>query len=147
MKLLRKEQSLVLWCFSASLLLSSCGGAGPECGSSDTRNSLVKIVSDDTNNKLVNFAVKNSSSVAAMVGDTITEAEKSAIWEKARRSAVYRLDDTILMKSRNRAAQEVNCIGLLYVTVADVTAEKEVEFKVKQTPDGDIIVSVNPFLF
>jgi len=35
MKLLGKEQSLVLWCFSASLLLSSCGGAGPECGSLD----------------------------------------------------------------------------------------------------------------
>ena len=47
MKLLRKEQSLVLWCFSASLLLNSCGGAGPECGSldTDTRNSVVKIVS------------------------------------------------------------------------------------------------------
>ena len=51
------------------------------------------------------------------------------------------------MKSRNRAAQEVACIGLLYVTVADVTAEKGVEFKVKQTPDGKIVVSVNPFLF
>jgi hypothetical protein len=141
------KQSLVLWCFSASLLLSSCGSTGPECGSLDNRNSLVKIVSDDTNNKLVNFAVKNSSSVAAMVADTKTETEKSAIWEKARQSAVYRLDDTILMKSRNRAAQEVTCVGLLYVTVADVTAEKEVEFKVKQTLDGKIVVSVNPFLF
>jgi len=76
MKLVRKEQSLVLWCFSASLLLSSCGGTGPECGSLDTRNSVVKIVSDDNNNKLVNYAVKNSSSVAAMVGDTKSEAEK-----------------------------------------------------------------------
>ena len=141
------KQSLVLWCFSASLLLSSCGSTGPECGSLDNRNSLVKIVSDDTNNKLVNYAVKNSSSVAAVVGDTKTEAEKSAVWEKARQSAVYRLDDTILMKSRNRAAQEVTCVGLLYVTVADVTAEKEVEFKVKQTLDGKIVVSVNPFLF
>ena len=144
---LRKEQSLVLWCFTASLLLSSCGSAGPECGSLDTRNSVVKIVSDDDNNKLVNYAVKNSSSVAAMVGDTKSEAEKLGIWEKARRGAVYRLDDTILMNSRNRAAQEVTCIGLLYVTVADVTAQKEVEFKVKQTADGKIIVSVNPFLF
>jgi hypothetical protein len=35
----------------------------------------------------------------------------------------------------------------LYVTVADATAQKEVEFKVKQTADGKIIVSVNPFLF
>ena len=149
MKLLRKEQSLVLWCFSASLLLSSCGGGGPECGSldADTRNSVVKIVSDDSSNKLVNYAVKNSSSVAAMVGDTKSEAEKLGIWEKARRGAVYRLDDTILMNSRNRAAQEVTCIGLLYVTVADATAQKEVEFKVKLTADGKIIVSVNPFLF
>jgi hypothetical protein len=146
-KLLRKERSLVLWFLSASLLLSSCGGAGPECGSLDTRNSLVKIVSDDTNNKLVNYAVENSSSVAAMVGDAKSEAEKSAILEKARQGALYRLDDTILMKSRNRAAQEVTCIGILYVTVADVTAEKGVEFKVKRTPDGNIIVSVNPFLF
>ena len=142
MKLLRKEQSLVLWCFCASLLLSSCGGAGPECGSLDTR-----IVSDDNNNKLVNYAVKNSSSVAAMVGDTKSEAEKLGIWEKARQGAVYRLDDTILMNSRNRAAQEVTCSGLLYVTVADATAQKELEFKVKQTADGKIIVSVNPFLF
>ena len=147
MKLLRKEQPLVFWCFSASLLLSSCGGAGPECGSLDARNSVVKIVSDDNNNKLVNYAVKNSSSVAAMVGDTKSEAEKLGIWEKARQGAVYRLDDTILMNSRNRAAQEVTCIGLLYVTVADATAQKEVEFKVKQTADGKIIVSVNPFLF
>jgi hypothetical protein len=51
------------------------------------------------------------------------------------------------MNSRNRAAQEVTCIGLLYVTVADATAQKEVEFKVKQTADGKSIVSVNPFLF
>ena len=147
MKPLRKDQSLVLSCFSASLLLSSCGGVGPECDSLDNRYSVVKIVSDDNNNKLVNFAVKNSSWVAAMVGDTKSQAEKFEIWEKAKQGAVYRLDDTILMNSRNRAAQEVICIGLLYVTVADVTAEKEVRFKVKQTADGKIVVTVNPFLF
>jgi hypothetical protein len=146
MKLFRKEQSLVLWCFTASLLLSSCGGAGPECGSLDTRKSVVRIVSDDNNNALVNYAVKNSSSVAEMA-DTKSEAEKSRIWEKARQGAIYRLDDTILMNSRNRAAQEATCSGLLYVTVADVTAQKEVEFKVKRTADGKIIVSVSPFLF
>jgi hypothetical protein len=33
------------------------------------------------------------------------------------------------------------------VTVADATAQKEIEFKVKQTADGNIIVSVNSFLF
>jgi hypothetical protein len=51
------------------------------------------------------------------------------------------------MNSRDRAGQEITCTGLLYVTVADATAQKEVEFKVKQTADGKIIVSVNPFLF
>jgi hypothetical protein len=111
MKLFRKEQSLVLGCFSVFVLLSGCGGTEPECDSLDTRNSVVKIVSDDNSNALVNYAVKNSSWVAAMVGDT-SEAEKSAIWEKARQAAVYRLDDTILMNSRNRAAQEVTCSGL-----------------------------------
>src|SRR6202521_2170197 len=146
MKLFREEQR-VLGCFSVLLLLSGCGGVEPECDSLDTRNSIVKIVSDDNNNALVNYAVKNSSSVAAMVGDTKSEAEKLAIWENARQGAVYRLDDTVLMNSRNRAAQEVTCIGLLYVTVADATAQKELEFKVKQTADGKIIVSVNPFLF
>ena len=129
------------------LLLNGCGEAEPECDSLDTRNSVVEIISDDSNNAPVNYAIKNSSSVAAMVGDTKSEAEKLEIWEKARQGAVYRLDDTILMNSRNRAAQEVTCSGLLYVTVADVTAQKEVEFKVKQTADGKIIVSVNPFLF
>jgi hypothetical protein len=146
MKVFRREQSLVLWCLTASLLLSGCGGAEPECGSLDTRNSVVKIVSDDNKNALVNYAVQNSSSIAVMV-DTKSEAEKLGIWEKARQGAVYRLDDTTLMNSRNRAAQEVTCSGLLYVTVADVTAQKEVEFKVKRTADGKIIVSVNPFLF
>jgi hypothetical protein len=147
MKLFSKEQPFVLWCYSASLLLSSCGGSGPECGSLDTRNSVVKIVSDDNNNKLVNYAVKNSSSVAALVSDAKSEAEKLAIWEKARQGAVYRLDDTILTNSINRASKEVTCSGLLYVTIADATAQKEVEFKLKQTADGKIVVSVNPFLF
>jgi hypothetical protein len=113
----------------------------------DTRNSVVKIVSNDSNNKLVNYAVKNSSSVAAMVAGTTSQAEKLEIWEKARQGAVYRLDDTILMNPGSRTGQEVTCVGLLYVTVADVTAQKEIEFKVKQTADGKIIVSVNPFLF
>ena len=146
MKLFRKEQSLVLGCFSAFLLLSGCGGTEPECDSLDTRNSVVKIISDDNNNALVNYAIRNSSLVAAMVSDK-SETEKSEIWEKARQAAIYRLDDTILMNSRNRAAQEVTCSGLLSVTVADVIAQKEVEFKVKQTADGKSIVSVNPFLF
>jgi hypothetical protein len=147
MKPFGKKQLLALWWFSVLLLLNGCGGAEPECDSLDTHNSVVKIISDDRNNALVNYAVKNSNSVAAMVSDANTEAEKSAIWEKARQGAVYRLDDTILTNSRNWSTRAVTCSGLLYVTVGDTTAQKQVDFKVEQTTDGKMTVSVDPFLF
>jgi hypothetical protein len=146
MKPLRKKLPLVLWWFPVLLLLSGCG-LEPECDSLDTLNSVVKIISDDSNNALVNYAVRNSSSVAAMVSHTNTEAEKFAIWEKARQGAVYRLDDTILTNSRNRATRAVTCSGLLYVTVGDTIAQKQVDFKVELTTDGKMSVSVDPFLF
>ena len=41
MKLFREQEAL-LECLSVLLLLSGCGGAEPECGSLDTRNSVVK---------------------------------------------------------------------------------------------------------
>jgi hypothetical protein len=147
MKPFRKKQPLALWWFSVLLSLNGCGGAEPECDSLDTHNSVVKIISDDSNNALVNYAVKNSSSVAAMVSNTNAEAEKLAIWEKARQSAVYRLDDTILTNSRNRATRAVTCSGLLYVIVGDTIAQKQVDFKVERTTDGKMSVSVDPFLF
>jgi hypothetical protein len=147
MKPFRKKQPLALWWFSILLLLNGCGKAEPECGSLDTHNSVVKIISDDRNNKLVDYAVKNSSSVAAMVSNTNTEAEKLAVWEKARQGAVYRLDDTIFTNSRNRATRAVTCSGLLYVTVGDTIAQKQVDFKVERTTDGKMSVSVDPFLF
>jgi hypothetical protein len=171
MKLFRKKQSLALWYFCALPLLSGCGGAELECGSLETRNSVVKIVADNKNNSLVNYAIKNSSTVAEMVAhsasaarsanhaqgeeindeptksDANAEAEKSAIWEKAREDAIYTLDDAVRMNSRNSATRVVTCSGLLYVTVADITAQKEVEFTVEQTADGKIFVSVKPFLF
>ena len=148
MKLFGKEQSLFLRCFPVLLLLSGCGGAEPDCGSLDARNLVVKIVSDDNDNALVNYAVKNSNSVAAMLGDTKSEVEKLVIWEKAKQGAIYTLDDTILMNSRDRAAtRAVTCIGLLSVTVVDITAQKEVEFRLEQTTEGKMLVSVRPFLF
>ena len=147
MKPFRKKQPLALWWFSVLLFLNGCGGAEPECDSLDTHNSVVKIISDDSNNALVNYAVKNSSSVAAMVSHSNTEAEKLAIWEKARQGALYRLDDTILTNSRNRATRAVTCSGLLYVTVGDTIAQKQVDFKVERTTDGKMSVSVDPFLF
>ena len=117
MKLSREEQR-ILGCFSVLLLLGGCGGPELECDSPDSRGSVVKIVSDDSNNALVNYAAKNSDAVAAKASNANTEADKLSIWEKARQGAVYTLDDTIRMNSRNRATRAVTCTGLLYVTVA-----------------------------
>jgi hypothetical protein len=141
----RKQQPSFLWCFPALLLLSGCGETGPECGSVDARNSVVRTVADNRNNPLLDFAAKNSDSVDEKVSRANSEAEKSAILEKAKQDATYSLDDTIVMNSRT--ARAANCTGLLYVKVGDTVAQKEVEFKVEQTADGKISVSVSPFLF
>jgi len=142
-----RERRLAFGCLPVLLLLSGCGGTEPECDSLDTRNSVIKVVSDDSNNALVNYAAKNSSAVEAMLRKTNSEAEKSAILEKARQGAAYRLDDTIRMNSRNKAKRTVTCSGLLYATVEDATAQKQVDFKVEQTADGNVLVSVSPFQF
>ena len=142
-----REGRSAFGCIPALLLLSGCGAATPECDSLDARDAVVKIVSDDSNNALVNYAVKNSSAVAARVSKTNTEAEKLAVLERARQGAGYRLDDAISTNSRNKAKQAVTCTGLLYVTVEDVTVQKEVDFKVDQIADGKISISVSPFRF
>jgi hypothetical protein len=146
MNLSRERQSSVLWCLPALLLLSGCGEAtGPECGSPDARNSVVRTVADNRNNPLLDFAAKNSDSVDEKVSHANSEAEKSAILEQAKQDATYSLDDSIVVNSRT--ARTASCTGLLYVKVGDTVAQKEVEFKVEQAADGKISVSVSPFLF
>ena len=142
-----KAQFLVLGYFSILLSLSGCGGAELECDSLESRKSVVKIIADDNNNALVNYAANNSSVVAAMVGNANTKADRLMILEEAKRGAVYKLDDTIRMNSKNRTAHVVTCSGTLDVTVADTTAEKQVDFRVEQASDGKMSVSVDPFLF
>jgi len=139
------ERRTMLWGLPALLLLSGCGQAGPECDTPDTRSSVLKIISGNSNNALVDYAARNSSAVEASVNNARTEVEKSAILDKARQGASYKLDDTIGMNSRSRRA--ASCSGLLYATVEDATAEKQVDFKVEQAPDGKLSVSVTPFQF
>ena len=141
----RKQQPSFLWCLPALLLLSGCGETGPECGSVDARNFVVRALADNRNNSLLDFAAKNSDSVDEKVSHANSEAEKSAILEQAKQDATYALDDTIVMNSRT--ARAASCTGLMSVKVGDTVAQKEVEFKVEQTADGKISVSVSPFLF
>jgi hypothetical protein len=152
MRLIREGQAFLAR-FFLLLLLIGCGDADQageqECRSLDARSSVLKILSDDENNKLVAFALKNSSSLDAMMNAAKSEIEKLAILDGAKKGAVYSLNGTILMKSRDKASREVTCIGILSVTVLDTSAEKEIEFRVKQTTDRNRtpLVSVSPFLF
>ena len=141
----RTKQSSVLWCLPALLLLSGCGETGPECGSPEARNTVVRTVAANRNNPLLDFAAKNSDSVDEKVSHANSEAEKTAILEQAKQDATYSLDDSIFVNSRT--ARAASCTGLLYVKVGDTVAQKEVEFKVEQAADGKISVSVSPFLF
>ena len=145
MNLSRKQPRPALWCFPVLLLLSGCGEAGPECGTSDARNAVIKSVADDRNNPLVNFAAENSDSVAELLSHAKAETGKFAILQKAKQGAVYSLDDTIV--SNSRTARTATCTGLLAATLGDTTVQKEVEFKVEQAADGKISISVKPFLF
>jgi hypothetical protein len=129
------------------LLLSGCGGAEPECDSSDTRNSVIKFISDDPNNALVNYAAKYSKAVQARENSASTESEKSAILEKARQGASYSLGDAISTNSKSKDKRTVTCSGLLSATVGDTTAQKQVDFKVEQMSGGKVSVSVSPFQF
>jgi hypothetical protein len=147
MQRLQKKLFSVFWSFSAFLLLSSCGEEQPTCDSLEARNLVVKTVADDKNNSLLNYAVKNSSMVAKMVADVDAEADKLVIWEKAKEGAVYTLDDTVIVNSRNRVTQTLSCSGVLSVTVEDTTAQKQIDFTVEQPAKGIILVSVKPFLF
>lgn len=142
-----RERQTILWSLLALLLLSDCTGTELECDSLDTRSSVIKIISDDSNNALVDYAAKNSSAVEARVNNASTEAEKSAIWEKARQGASYRLGDTIATNSKSKDKRAVTCSALLSATVEDATAHKQVDFKVEQMADGKMSVSVSPFQF
>ena len=145
MNLFRTQQPSVLWCLPVLLVLTGCGDVGPDCATPDARNSVLKSVSDDRNNRLVNFAVDNSDSVAELLSHAEADAEKAAIKDKAKQGAVYSLDDTIVVNSKSRGA--TLCAGLLYVRVGDTTVQKEIDFKVEQAADGRISVSVTPFQF
>jgi hypothetical protein len=145
MNLFRKQQPSGLWCLPLLLLLAACGDVGPDCATPDARNSVLKSVADDRNNRLLNFAVDNSDAVEELLSHAKADAEKAAIKDKAKQGAVYSLDDTIVVNSKNKGA--ALCTGLLYVRVGDTTVQKEIDFRVEQAADGKISVAVTPFQF
>lgn len=142
-----RERKPALWSLPVLLLLIGCGGAAPECDSSDTRNSVLKFFSDNPDNALVSYAAKYSKAVQARENNASTESEKLAFLEKARRGASYSLGDAISTNSKSKDRRTATCSGLLSVTVEDTTAQKQVDFKVEQMSGGKVSVSVSPFQF
>jgi hypothetical protein len=129
------------------LLLSGCGGTEPDCNSADTRNSVIKMVSDDSNNPLVSYAAETSDAITAKLNHATTDTEKFEILEKAKRGASYRMSDPISTNSKSKTKRAVSCSGLLNVTVEDAAAQKKVDYEVEQKPDGKMSVWVSPFKF
>jgi hypothetical protein len=133
-----RERSLVFWSFPFLAIVSGCG-ATPECDSPETRNAVLKIVSDDHRNPLVNFAAKNSNV------DNGSEAGKPANSESEK--PLYLLGETIVTTSTSQDKGTLTCSGSISATVGKTKASKEVHFTVQKSPDGNLSVSVEPFKF
>ena len=129
------------------LLLSGCGAAEPDCNSADSRAAVIKSISGNSNNALVDYAVKNSDALKTKANDARTGADKSAMLEQARQSAVYRLSETITTNSKSKDKRTVTCSGTMFVTVEGDIVQKQVDFKVEQGPDNEPTVTVSPFQF
>ena len=139
-----RERSLVLWSFPFLICLSGCG-AKPECDSFESRNAVLKIVSDDHNNALATYAAKNSTAVKEKSATPTSEAEKSTNLENTK--PLYLLGEKIVTTSTSADKRTLKCSGSISVTVGDTKASKEVNFTVQQSSDGKITVSVDPFQF
>src|SRR5277367_4195208 len=124
----------IVWGFPFLILLGGCG-AKPECDTFETRNAVLKIVSDDHSNHLATYAAKKSTENKD--GEQPNENEKP----------LYTLGEKIVTTSTSADKRTLKCSGSISVTVGDTKASKEVDFTVQRASDGKITVSVAPFQF
>jgi hypothetical protein len=130
-------RKLLVFCsFPVLMFLSGCGPT-VECDSPETRNAVLKIVSDNHNNALATYAAKNSN--------VAKEVEKSANLESAK--PLYLLGEKMVTISTSNDKRTLTCSGLISVIVGDTKASKEASFTAQQSSDGKISVSVAPFQF
>lgn len=116
--------------FPVLLLLSGCG-AKPDCDTIEIRNAVLKSVSDNHRNPLLNYAEKNSTAKPT--------PENTA--------PLYQLGERIVTNSTSQDKRTLQCSGALSVSVGDIKASKEVDFMVQRSTDGKVSVSVVPFQF
>lgn len=123
-------------------LLTLLGGCSPkpECDSFETRNAVLKSVSDDHNNALGKYAAKTASNS--------TSPGPSSHAEKIKQQRpLYLLGEKIVTTSASKDKQTLKCSGGISVTVDDTKATKEIDFTVQRSSNGTVSVSVTPFEF
>jgi hypothetical protein len=119
----------LLVCSIPLLVFSSSCHAQPECDSIETRNAVLRFISEERNNPLLDYAAKNSSA-----------GKESPV-------PLYQLGQRMVTTSTSKDKLTLKCSGPLSVAVSDLKATKEVNFTVQQTSDGKLSVSVEPFQF
>jgi hypothetical protein len=127
-----------LWTLPFLIFLGGCD-AKPECDSFETRNAVLKTVSEDHNNPLVKYAAKSSN--LAKSSDAASESEKS------KEQPLYVLGEKIVTTSTSEDKRTLKCSGSMSATVGDTKASKEVNFTVQRSSDNKLTVSVDPFQF
>jgi hypothetical protein len=130
-----RDRPIAFWSCSFLIFLAGCS-AKPECDSFETRDAVLKSVSDDHNNALGKYAAKNSNSDGAR-----SDAEQ------AKERPLYLLGEKIITTSTSGDKRTLACSGSISVTIGDTKASKEIDFSVQQLSDGKISVSVTPFQF
>jgi hypothetical protein len=132
----RRMRSTVFWSFPVLLFLCGCD-AKPECDSFETRNAVLKTISEDHRNALAEYAAKNSDAVKS--GSVGPDAEKS-------QQPLYILGQKIVTTSASADKRTLKCSGSISATVAETKASKEINFTVQRS-EGKTTVSVDPFQF
>jgi hypothetical protein len=131
------NERLLVFCGLPCLIFLGGFTAKPECDTSETRNAVLKSVSDDHSNRLAIYAAKNSTANKDGAGKPSGESEQPE----------YALGEKIVTNSTSKDKRTLNCSGAISATVAGTKASKEVNFTVQQAADGKISVSVAPFQF
>lgn len=128
--------------FGSSCFLTFLGGcsARPECDSFETRDAVLKSVSDDHTNALGKYAAKTASNSTPSAANP--EAEKIT-----QQHPLYLLGEKIVTTSTGADKKTLKCSGSISVTVGDTKATKEIDFTVQQLSNGRVSVSIAPFEF
>jgi hypothetical protein len=128
-----RDRRLAL-CSIPFLILLGGFTARPECDSQETRDAVLKTVSNDHGNRLAVYAAEHAPA----------DKDKSKP-EDAKPS--YTLGEKIVTTSTSRDKRTLNCSTAISVTIGETKASKEVNFTVQQASDGKVSVSVAPFQF